>query len=53
MEMDSGDTTYLRLKNWMGDQKSSERLAGQVLKHEGFSSIDPSHPLALIMPAWR
>ena len=40
-----GDETYDRLQNWTKDQKSAERLAGQILKIEGFESIDPSHPL--------
>lgn len=32
---------------WSGDKRQapSERLAGQILRMEGFESIDPSHPL--------
>lgn len=40
-----GDETWNRLLNWTKGQKSSERLAAQILRSEGFESIDPSHPL--------
>ena len=40
-----GDETWNRLLNWSEAQKASERLAGHVLAAEGFTSIDPSHPL--------
>ncbi len=41
----SGDETWSRLKVWTRGQKSSERLAGHILRADGFQSIDPSHPL--------
>lgn len=40
-----GDETWNRLLNWSEAQKASERLAGHILAAEGFTSIDPSHPL--------
>jgi hypothetical protein len=40
-----GDETLNRLLNWSDGQKASERLAGHILAHEGYKSIDPSHPL--------
>jgi len=40
-----GDETWNRLLNWTDSQKASERLAGHILGIEGFTSIDPSHPL--------
>jgi hypothetical protein len=39
------DETWHRLREWTADQGPSERLAAQVLVAEGFSSLDPSHPL--------
>jgi len=39
------DETWHRLREWTNGQTPSERLAAQVLLHEGFTSIDPSHPL--------
>jgi hypothetical protein len=39
------DETRERLLNWSDAQKASERLAGHVLASEGFTSINPSHPL--------
>jgi hypothetical protein len=41
----AGDETWRQLRDWTGDQKASERLAGQLLRGEGYSDIDPSHPL--------
>jgi hypothetical protein len=39
------DETWHRLRDWTNGSAPSERLAAQVLKIEGFSSLDPSHPL--------
>lgn len=39
------DETWHRLREWTYGQTPSERLAALVLDHEGFKSIDPSHPL--------
>ena len=39
------DETWHRLREWTGGQTPSERLAAQILDHEGFRDIDPSHPL--------
>jgi hypothetical protein len=39
------DETWHRLLEWTKGQTPSERLAAQILIHEGFSSLDPSHPL--------
>jgi hypothetical protein len=39
------DETWHRLLEWTKGQAPSERLAAQILIHEGFSDIDPSHPL--------
>ncbi|PTB97203.1 hypothetical protein C9994_03905 [Marivirga lumbricoides] len=41
----SGDETWFRLREWTRGQKSSERLAGHIIRSDGFQSIDPSHPL--------
>lgn len=40
-----GRETWNRLINWDRGQSDSERLAAHILKSEGYSSIDPSHPL--------
>jgi hypothetical protein len=40
-----GDETWITLREWLAGQKASERLAGQVLLSEGYSEVDPSHPL--------
>lgn len=39
------DETWHRLREWTKGQAPSERLAAQILLHEGYSSLDPSHPL--------
>lgn len=39
------DETWHRLREWTAGQTPSERLAAQILIREGFSSVDPSHPL--------
>jgi len=39
------DETWHRLREWTSQQAPSERLAAQILHHEGFEDIDPSHPL--------
>jgi hypothetical protein len=39
------DETWHRLREWTKGQAPSERLAGQILIHERFLDIDPSHPL--------
>jgi hypothetical protein len=40
-----GDETWIRLREWTKGQKAAERLSAQILRVEGYSSIDPSHPL--------
>lgn len=40
-----GRETWRRLRDWDRDQSDAERLAGQLLRYEGYSSIDPAHPL--------
>lgn len=45
MTINRWDETWHRLLNWTSGQAPSERLAAQVLAHEKYSSIDPSHPL--------
>ena len=39
------DETWHRLREWTNDQAPSERLAAQILLADGFSGLDPSHPL--------
>jgi hypothetical protein len=39
------DETWHRLRVWTSGQGPSERLAAQVLLSEGFSRLDPAHPL--------
>jgi hypothetical protein len=39
------DETWHRLREWTKGQTPSERLAAQILIHEGFQNFDPSHPL--------
>ena len=39
------DETWHRLREWTNGQAPSERLAAQILLHEGYNSLDPSHPL--------
>jgi hypothetical protein len=39
------DETWHRLRDWTKGQTASERLAAQILQYEGFSGVDPSHPL--------
>lgn len=39
------DETWHRLREWTSGQTPSERLAAQLLAEEGYSEIDPSHPL--------
>lgn len=40
-----GNETWFRLREWTKGQTPAERLAGHILRAEGFNSIDPSHPL--------
>lgn len=40
-----GSETFARLRDWSRGQAPAERLAAQLLRVEGFTSIDPSHPL--------
>jgi hypothetical protein len=42
---DRWDETWHRLREWTTSQAPSERLAAQILSHDGFTGIDPSHPL--------
>jgi len=39
------DETWHRLREWTSGQGPSERLAAQILLSEGYTSLDPSHPL--------
>jgi Pentapeptide repeats (9 copies) len=39
------DETWHRLHEWTNGQAQSERLAVQILLAEGFTDLDPSHPL--------
>lgn len=39
------DETWHRLREWTNGQGPSERLAAQILLHEGYENLDPSHPL--------
>ncbi|MBC6463418.1 tetratricopeptide repeat protein [Actinomadura sp. HBU206391] len=39
------DETWHRLLVWTSGQAPSERLAAQILLGDGFSRLDPSHPL--------
>jgi hypothetical protein len=39
------DETWHRLLNWTYGQAPSERLAAQILLDQGFTDLDPSHPL--------
>lgn len=41
----SGTETMARLLDWQRGSAAAERLAGQVLRLDGFTSIDPAHPL--------
>ncbi|WP_449416601.1 hypothetical protein [Phormidium nigroviride] len=39
------DETFHRLREWTNGQAPSERLAAQILLHEDYQDLDPSHPL--------
>lgn len=39
------DETWQRLLGWTHGQAPSERLSAQILAHENYQDIDPSHPL--------
>src|SRR5690349_15053699 len=39
------DETWHRLREWTNGQAPSERLAAHVLTQEGYTDLDPSHPL--------
>jgi len=39
------DETWHRLREWTKGQTPSERPAAQILMRDGFSDLDPSHPL--------
>lgn len=39
------DETWHRLIEWTKGQGPSERLSAQILLHEGYGDLDPSHPL--------
>ena len=41
----NGTETWARLRDWVHGQPAAERLAAHVLRVEGFTSVDPSHPL--------
>jgi hypothetical protein len=40
-----GNETWKTLGEWVKQSAASERLAGLILLNDGFSSVDPSHPL--------
>lgn len=40
-----GHETWHRLLQWTKQQTPAERLAGHILRLDGFNSLDPSHPL--------
>lgn len=40
-----GDETWNRLREWTKGQKAAERLACYILHSDGYTSLDPSHPL--------
>jgi hypothetical protein len=42
---DRWDETWHRLREWTDGQGPSERLGAQILSADGFTSVDPSHPL--------
>lgn len=39
------DETWHRLREWTNGQAPSERLAAQILLSQGYTDLDPSHPL--------
>ncbi len=39
------DETWHRLRDWTNGQAPSERLAAQILLSDGYTGLDPSHPL--------
>lgn len=39
------DETWHRLREWTNGPGPSERLAAQILHHDGYEDLDPSHPL--------
>lgn len=43
--IDRWDETWHRLRDWTNGQAPSERLAAQILLHEGYKAFDPGHPL--------
>lgn len=45
MRLQRTDETWHRLSEWTNGQADSERLAGQVIQFEGFTNVDPTHPL--------
>ncbi len=40
-----GSETWKGLRDWDRGQSASERLATHLLRFEGYTSVDPSHPL--------
>lgn len=40
-----GNDTRIKLRNWSDGQPAAEGLAAQILRAEGYESVDPSHPL--------
>jgi hypothetical protein len=40
-----GRETWRRLREWDRGQVAAERLAGHILRAEGYTAVDPSHPL--------
>src|SRR5215831_9131187 len=45
MRRSGGRETWHRLRDWDEGSGKAERLAAQILIAEGFTSVDPSHPL--------
>lgn len=40
-----GTETVTRLREWVKGQPASERLAAHLLRADGYTALDPSHPL--------
>ena len=40
-----GNETWKTLREWIKQSAAAERLAGLILLNDGFSTVDPSHPL--------
>lgn len=45
MRKNSGRETWHLIQGWDRGQTVAERLAAQIILMEGYTSVDPSHPL--------